>query len=329
MTRKRRERLERQRQENTVPVPGPVSPLTLKKFPQKDHKIEPPPQKDPIPQQKTLPAPATKTGKKLAQEEEDRKNAIKKLFDEKYAAEKQEVLKEIKISAYTSLSPRHVNGDIQLEAAKSWNEYKMKVFSLNCKEEMYLKKSYPYWVDFIPTNRTTKNLFNKPCVMINAMMDHFLESTDSQVCLLINSDIILQPTEELLLKIKSASEVGLVISSRNDYKREFTQSKKYVSGFDVFFINRKWAHLLPQGMYSMGQTWWDYWIPYLFIKNNIPVFNVVENFAYHKDHSKQYNESDWHKMTQYFKFENNLSEPSSQVINDQILKLITDKSIPL
>lgn len=248
---------------------------------------------------------------------------------EKYAKDiSNSRLTDIKIVACTSLSPHHYNKDIQHKAVESWHNSKMEVYSFNNLDEIQvLQKIYPDWVRFIPSIKNTKHIFGKPCVIINEMIDHFSENKTGDICMLINSDIVLNATEELLQKIKSISEISIPISHRNDYKEEFNNNKKYSFGFDVFFINKKYVNIFPQAMYSMGQTWWDYWLPYTVLKNKIPVFIIEDLFAFHKEHPMQYNAGDWIKMTEYFKWENNITKTIHQEINDTIRNEIINNSI--
>lgn len=238
------------------------------------------------------------------------------------------ILTKIRIVAYTSLSPSHHNVDTQRNSVESWHKLGMEIYSLNNPSEAEsLKKIYPEYIKFIPTLKTSKHIFGKPYIVINAMIDHFQQNKTGDVLMLINSDIILSPATDLIKKIKSISEIGIIISSRNDYKNKFEDGKKYGFGFDVFFIHNKYANIFPPTIYSMGQTWWDYWVPYTALKNNIPVFRIEEKFAFHKEHPKQYQDKDWYRMTDYFKFENNIIESDYQNVNNAVWNDIITNSI--
>lgn len=231
------------------------------------------------------------------------------------------------ISVYTSISPNHINIDNQIIAVKSWLQYDLNVYSLNTPEEItILKPIFPEQVNFIPFGKTTKHIFGKSCICINDMMHHF-QYNDNDILVLINSDIILNTTKEFIEKLSKLSNICIPIAHRNDYTIDFIKNKKYNFGFDVFFINRKFINIFPPSMYSMGQTWWDYWIPYTAIKNKTPVFNISEPFAFHKEHPIQYNIKDWIKMTEYFKWENNIPDNNPQAINDSIRNEILNASI--
>lgn len=240
------------------------------------------------------------------------------------------LIHNLKIAIYTSLSPSHHNKDSQLMAVESWHKMGLPIYSFNHTSEIdILKKIYPDYVKFVNAIKTTNHIFGKPCIIINEMIDHFYDRSTGDILMLINSDIIINSTVQLLDKIKCMSEVGIIISSRNDFKEDVKDYKKYSFGFDVFFIHKKFVHIFPCSMYSMGQTWWDYWLPFTALKNKTPIFRIEEAFAFHREHPKQYNDKDWHRMTAYFRLENDISETNPQIINDGIWNDIMNNSITI
>ena len=233
-----------------------------------------------------------------------------------------------KIVAYTSICPDHKNDGNQLVAISSWNKLGISIYSINTMDEIRkLKGKYPTYVKFVPSTKTTNHIFGKPCISINAMVDHFNSNNTGDILMLINSDITLNATLVYLDKIKNISDSCITIAHRINHAVDFVNKKKYVYGFDVFFIDKKYVNIFPPSIYSMGQTWWDYWIPYVAIKNKIPTFILSEDFAFHKEHDMQYSEKDWIKMTEYFKWENNISIGSHQLINDSTRNEILNNSI--
>lgn len=254
---------------------------------------------------------------------------FKILYKERYLKDTREgTSSKTKLVAYTSISPNHSNYSNQMASIESWNKLGIKIYSLNISEEIRaLKNKYPSYVNFIESKNTTKHISGKPCIIINEMIDHFRENNTGDILMLINSDIILKTTQELIFKIKSISEICIPISHRINYKEDFSAGNKYAFGFDVFFIHKKYVNIFPPSLYSMGQTWWDYWLPYTALKNKIPVFIIQDWFAFHKEHPVQYNEKDWIKMTEYFKWENNITQGSYQQINDDTRNEIINNSL--
>lgn len=247
-----------------------------------------------------------------------------------YNDKKHDVLKWIDIVAYTSISPSHANEKNQLMAIESWHKHGIEVRSFNTEEEiMLIRKKYPDYVNFYSSYNTTKHIFGKPCILISDMIHHFKNSRSGTIMMLINSDISINASEELLDRIKSMSKLCMPMAHRDDYKNYISQTKKYSFGFDVFFINREYASVFPPSMYSMGQTWWDYWVPYMALKNKIQTILINDSFAFHKEHAIQYQEDDWRRMTEYFKWENNIKGDNHQEINDNTRNQIINNSIPL
>ena len=99
---------------------------------------------------------------------------------------------------------------------------------------------------------------------------------------------------------KRQSEKGLVFSNRYDHNGDNMNPTRYDFGFDAFIIHRKFFDVLPQSMFAMGQTWWDYWIPYRFIKAGIPIELIKEPIFLHHRHQNQYDQKEWERMTEHF-----------------------------
>lgn len=209
--------------------------------------------------------------------------------------------------ALTSISPKHVMSHVQPMATKSWADAGFKVLSFNCPNEIsVLKEAFPD-VQFIPCYRTMEGVFKAPYVPISAFIDYAKEHDLGQV-MLINSDIVLRDEANEFDKYWDWAVNGLVIARRENHDGTFVNRSKELYGIDVFVINCLYYHLIPQSMFCMGQTWWDYWIPYRFIKSNNNVFEVKEALFFHQTHKLQYNREEWIRMTEYFKWIENISD---------------------
>jgi len=233
--------------------------------------------------------------------------------------------------ALTSISPKHVMSHVQPMATKSWVDAGFKVLSFNCPNEiLVLKEAFPD-VQFISCYRTMEGVFKAPYVPISAFIDYAKEHDLEQV-MLINSDIVLRDEANEFDKYWNCAVNGLVISNREDHNGAFTNGSRYLLGFDVFIINSGHYHLIPQSMFCMGQTWWDYWIPYRFIKHGVSVFEAREPLFFHQVHDIQYDNSEWRRMTEYLRwmeqFNHSLSfsrhyrPPSPQQLTTQVYNTI-------
>ena len=162
---------------------------------------------------------------------------------------------------------------------RSWAG-KHEVYCIQDGEEIpELKTRYP--VEFIPAPRTGKELFKKTLVSLGTMID-FGRYLDRDICI-INSDILLSEP------IAFDKEDGLGLGSRWDYVGSLKRAKMIDFGFDYIIIPKRFFQFL-WGMeyYYLGEPWWDYVLPYRFIKAKLPVYALTEKIAFHKKHDIKY-----------------------------------------
>lgn len=222
--------------------------------------------------------------------------------------------------AVTSISPIHKNKDIQLSAVKSWVDAGLNVYSLNCKEEIKVLKDKYQQVTFVETKRTMEQLYGKPYVSINAVLDWCKEMDEETFCI-VNSDIQLTCDSNYINKLKLISERGIVIGNRVNYEDKFV-GELYTSGIDIFFINKKHLHIYPQTSFCLGQCFWDYLIPYWAINKGLDVFRVMDKFAFHKNHEQQHSVEDWARNGNHFIWINKLADTDIKAMSNRIYNFI-------
>lgn len=173
--------------------------------------------------------------------------------------------------AVTSISPVHVNKDIQAQAVQSWIDCGMKVYSINNKEEC--KKLAPIYpnVTFVETQRTMEETFGKPYVSLSAIFDWCKTQPDNVFCL-INSDIELKTDKETIERIeKKAIDNNLILANRVNYVSDYKGSR-YLAGIDVFFMNKQIIHSFPQNLFCLGQCHFDYYMAYPTWQPNVLIY---------------------------------------------------------
>jgi hypothetical protein len=208
--------------------------------------------------------------------------------------------------AITSISPTHINADIQQKAIQSWIDLGMTVYSLNNAHECgLLKDKYPN-VEFIETHRTMHQHYGKPLVSISAALDFCKDIKQYHFCL-INSDIELRTDKATIDRIKKKMETAIVLCNRVDYDNDYF-GNKYLLGIDVFFIHRNFLYIYPQSIHCFGMTFWDYEIPYTAAQSGIEVLFLQQNIAYHKKHAFQYSADHWRKSGRYFIWQHGLDQ---------------------
>ena len=125
--------------------------------------------------------------------------------------------------AITSISPGHANFENQFNAVESWKQAGYKVISLNSKEEIVKLKTFKE-VEFVETTRTNERIFDKPYVLISAIIDH-LKTIDGEHFLIINSDIIINDPFKIESTLKKTSEKGVVVMNRADFSNDISGKK--------------------------------------------------------------------------------------------------------
>lgn len=193
----------------------------------------------------------------------------------------------------TSISANHSNGDNQHNAIESWQPYG-ECYSLNNAGEITeLSQRYKN-INFIETNKTIEQIVSKPLVTINAMIDFAISKGDD--LLLLNSDIIIRGLPEF-------KPNGISALSRYDYIDNFDDCKMFQAGFDVFYIPKEILKIFHPSIYAMGMSWWDYWIPYIAMSKNIPLYYPKGKYAFHKIHNTQYSTDEWVHIGEHFAWE--------------------------
>ncbi len=201
--------------------------------------------------------------------------------------------------AITSIAPGHKNFDNQAKAIESWVNAGYEVVSMNSEEEIELLKDFKN-VKFVSTLRHNKHMFGKPYVIVSAIID-YLKEVKSEHSLIINSDIIINDTNNITESLKARSEEGIIVMNRGDFQEDMSQFKAYDKGFDGFFINGKDLYVFPQTILCLGQCHWDFWLPYIASMGGIKLIKLKEPYIFHAVHSIQYSVEDWKITAEIFR----------------------------
>jgi hypothetical protein len=229
--------------------------------------------------------------------------------------------------ALTSLSPTHINGNIQQKAVDSWRKLGLHAYSFNHPSERESILKYK-GIRFVNTEKTAKHIFGKHYVLINEMIDYAPRIHDDGMVCFINSDIELDFNPDLLNKIKRELDNKMVICHRQDYDKSKRVSQPYVLGIDAFFVHTKYLHIFPPSLFSMGNCFWDYNMPFTAMKNGLEVINLQNKFAFHKVHPVQYSVPNWEITGKMFAMEHGLDGTNIGRLNElafNFLKLNTKK----
>jgi len=224
--------------------------------------------------------------------------------------------------ALTSISPKHINEDIQNLAINSWVNLGFKVYSFNNSKEIAILKDNYKNVTFIES-RSGEEKFGRPLIYLDTLLDFAKAQDDTNICL-INSDIILNDSWTLLPEIIENLSNRATIVKRRDFINDINDSKVFESGIDVFFIHKNYIDLIPKSEFAIGACWWDYHVPYSLMKANIPVKHLREPFAFHRLHNTQYPMKEWEALGHEFKHLHNVKARSIMQLNNIIYAHIMD-----
>lgn len=197
------------------------------------------------------------------------------------------------IYALTSLVPGPENVSLTQHCLNSWRTAGLKVVAFNHPTEIVaLAKLYD--IDFIPVTTTTAAVFDgKHFVPIKAMLDWAVERAGPVV--LINADIELRLADWEMKRIRWLADGGLCYFVRYNHNGQPTSSQRELYGIDAFFFQGRDAAELPDAFLSMGQPFWDYWLPHDFAVRGRPIYTVEFPAAFHRNHRSRWSWENWHR----------------------------------
>jgi FkbM family methyltransferase len=199
--------------------------------------------------------------------------------------------------ALTSLSPAAHQVDAQRTAVASWRAAGLDVRSFNHPTEIAALAPI-YDVDFVPVECTEHARFGRHCVPIHVLLQ-WAAAGDEPV-ILVNADIELRLARWQLQRIRLLSSGGLCSFIRYNWDGHRDRGVPEPYGFDAFVMAGADAHLFPTSFLSMGQPFWDYWLPHAFAAAGRPLTRVEFPAAFHKDHPRSWSWDAWHACAREF-----------------------------
>jgi FkbM family methyltransferase len=196
------------------------------------------------------------------------------------------------IFALTSIPPAPESAPLVRACVKSWRRAGLEVRAFNHPSEVAALRSL-YDVQFVPVEGTTAAVFGKHYVPINAMIN-WARGRGARV-LMINSDIQLRMSGWEVKRLRWLSDGGLCYFVRYNHDGNFRRADREPYGIDAFLFDGRDAPPFPDSFLSMGQPFWDYWVPHTFSAHGRPVYAVEFPAAYHRNHRRQWTWEDWHR----------------------------------
>lgn len=179
------------------------------------------------------------------------------------------------VVAVTSLSLLPKHREVQDECLDSWRRFGLQVVSCNTQQEVEQLKTL-YDVEFKVVGASSS--YDRATPRIYDIMNSV---TDNPI-LLINSDISIYGDQRFILDCVERRES--IIGLRNNYHATIADSKVEPWGIDAFLLYPDQVSTFPDLDFAIGQTMWDYWVPYHLQKGNAKLRWVGEPFFFHKAH---------------------------------------------
>jgi FkbM family methyltransferase len=201
------------------------------------------------------------------------------------------------IYALTSLSPLPENAPFLRTCIESWRAAGLQVRAFNHPAEI-AELTRLYDLDFVPVAETTASVFGGHFIPIKAMLD-WAQDQDAPV-LLINSDIHLRMEEWEMKRVRWLSGGGLCYFVRYNHNGNAARADREPYGIDAFLLHGRDATLFPESFLSMGQPFWDYWLPHTFASQSRPIYTVEFPAAFHRNHRSRWSWENWHRCALEF-----------------------------
>jgi 2-O-methyltransferase len=200
-------------------------------------------------------------------------------------------------TALTSFSPSQAGAEVVRTAVASWRAAGLDVVALNHPDEIPLLRAH-YDVHFVPVTDTTESHFGRRCVPISTLLRWAAE--EDACALLINSDIELDLAPWELERLRAHSAGGLCYLVRFNHNGRRERAMREPFGMDAFLFHGRDAAELPDSFLSLGQPFWDYWLPYAFAAGGRQLCAPGFPAAYHLGHPNQWSWETWLHCAQEF-----------------------------
>jgi FkbM family methyltransferase len=201
------------------------------------------------------------------------------------------------IHALTSLSPGEQSINAQRAALRTWREAGLHVRSFNHPSEIAAVASC-YDVELVPVERTSADVFGRHFIPISRMLEWAAERAEAVI--IINADIELRLAAWELKRARWVSDRGLCYFIRHNHDGELARAAREPFGIDAFLLSGADADLFADSFLSMGQPFWDYWLPHVFATARRPLVRVDYPAAFHRNHARRWSWENWHRCALEF-----------------------------
>jgi hypothetical protein len=195
------------------------------------------------------------------------------------------------VKALTSIAPNPTRVDAQRAFLASWRMAGLEPVSFNHASEFeWLKSAYPD-VEFVGTERTAMTQFGKHLVRVNTMLDWIAEHNET--ALLINADLRVQAQPAQFEHLGRLAKDGMPYLLQYNCYADGSM-KVEPCGISAFVVHPLFVKLYGESFLCFGKPWWDYWVPFVALRAQVPLYCPTTILAFHTDHQGGgWSEADW------------------------------------
>ena len=175
----------------------------------------------------------------------------------------------------TSMSclPKHL--EVQGESLRTWKSLGLTVISGNTPEEIPILREL-YDIEFFEVRPSLS--YDRP----NPRVYDLLQLGGDRARLMINSDIAIYGDQRMLIDAVKNQEN--LLGLRQNWVGSISNLKVERWGIDAFVIHSEQAATFPDLDFAIGQTMWDYWVPYHLQKIGGKLRWYGDPFFFHEAH---------------------------------------------
>lgn len=189
--------------------------------------------------------------------------------------------------ALTSLSPSPAAVERQRFCLESWHRAGLDVMSFNHISEAV----GGYGVQVALVERTSLAQYGRHVIPLNEFLK--LIDTIHEPALIINADNELRVTAAQIQHLTELSTTGVPMLTKIHHDADGGNACMEPAGFDAFLLSPRHCHLYAESFLSLGQPWWDYWVPWMVKQLGEPLYLPKKSVAFHLRHSSAWGQEPW------------------------------------
>jgi hypothetical protein len=184
----------------------------------------------------------------------------------------------------TSLNPNPGKTALQSACMATWRAAGLDPVSFNHPSEMEALRTSFKNVEFVPTENTSFKVFGRHFVCVNALLDYTADQREPTV--ITNADLHLRATPTQFAKLAQLAADGMPYLLQWNVDADMGRPQAEPCGISAFVVQPRFAGMFEASFLSLGQPWWDYWLPFAFVQMGIPLFGAGADMAYHIRHDR-------------------------------------------